>query len=103
MSFRKDFPPDEDEILFELPEGLSTLPFARDRSTLPADHPSFDDFWRHLGKEDSSENARLRELFYEWLGQNGFDVHHRDEPTVIGDLANWTRVWERYLQVRKLR
>lgn len=96
-------PPDDDELLLEAPEGLATIPLATGREAIPEDHLTFEGFWATLGKEPTEENLRLEELFYEWLGQNGYDVHHRDEPTVIGHRANWTRVFEHYLKVRRLK
>ncbi len=95
-------PPHDDGPVFDLPEGLESIPLLRGGRAGPDEHLGFDEFWDSLGKEPTTENLRLRELFYEWLGQNGYDVHRRDEPTVIGDQRSWLLVWERYLQTRKL-
>ena len=103
MSRRSGPPLDDEELLLELPEGLKSIPLATGREAVPEDHLTFEGFWATRGKEDSQEELRLKELFFEWLGQNGYDVHHRDEPTVIGDRANWTRVFEHYLKVRRLK
>jgi hypothetical protein len=103
MSAGRGKPPDGEEALYDLPEGLKNIPLERGRRAGPDDHPSFDEFWASLGKEDNRENRRLQELFFEWLGQNGYDVHRPDEPTIIGDQRSWLRVWERYLKTRKLK
>lgn len=94
--------PPDDELVLDPPDDVPTVPVGP-AEDLPPHHPSFDAFWAHLGLESSPENLRLRELFHEWLGQQGYDVHRRDEPTVIGDLAGWQHVWSTYLSVRRLK
>ena len=106
MSPTNGRPPDPDEPVYDLPEGLENIPLDKGKAGYTAgadDHCSFEGSWASLDKEATPENLRLRELFYEWLGQNGYDVHHRDEPTIIGDRRSWLRVWERYLKQRKLK
>ena len=99
-----DLPADDELTELELPKGTRSIPF--DRTTAsgpPEEHVSFDEFWAALDLPATEENDRLRELFYEWLGQNGFDVHRRDEPTIVGNLRGWRATWAHYLKVRKLK
>ena len=91
-------PPDE-EVLLE-PTDDPAIPLGDGGA--PAGHLSFNAFWTSLGHPESPESDRLRELFYEWLGQNGYDVHLRDEPTILGDATGWRDAWARYLRRRKL-
>lgn len=102
MSAANGQPPPGDDIVFDPPEGLEIIPLEKGRRAGPDEHLSFDAFWESQGNEPSAATLRLRELFYEWLGQNGYDVHRRDEPTVIGDRSSWLQVWARYLKTRKL-
>lgn len=85
------------------PTDAPAVPLAPDAPAAPAGHLSFNAFWSTLKLPDTPENDRLRELFYEWLGQHGFDVHDRDEPTILGDRKGWRQVWARYLDRRLLR
>lgn len=99
-----DDPPlwnDEPPLELDYPEEPA-VPLDPSGRAAPEHHLSFNAFWSSLGLPDTRENARLRELFYEWLGQHGYDVHDRDEPTVMGDLAGWRVVWRRYRERRQL-
>jgi len=100
---RDDTPPPDDETSFTFDDDPTAIPLARNGDGIPGDHISFNAFWRSLGFEDDAESRRLRELFFEWLGQGRYDVHDRDEPTVFGDAAGWRLTWARYLSTRKLK
>ncbi|MEM7246051.1 MAG: hypothetical protein AAF533_11960 [Acidobacteriota bacterium] len=92
----------EPEALLELPPGTRSIPIDFERASLPDDHLSFEDFWATLEMPDDREHRRLKELFYEWLGQHHHDVHRRDEPTIFGDHAGWLEIWNQYRKNRKL-
>lgn len=79
------------------------IPLGAPGQGVPVDHVSFNEFWSSLGFPGDPEHERLRELFFEWLGQQRFDVHDRDEPTVLGDLGGWREAWARYLRLRRLK
>lgn len=101
----KDEPPLwNDEPPLELdPDGRPAVPLAAGAAPAPETHLSFNAAWEALGLPDTPESERLRELFYEWLGQHGHDVQDRDEPTILGDLEGWREVFARYLETRRLR